>query len=110
MQARYAIWRVTLAFWILLPKPPLSDKGLKEWDYSAESVIAQKDAGIIISSLNAIRERQEARISALPPQAEGQIDLKDVFYRFILWPFAFAFALALRLTKVTADVTDWAKR
>ena len=76
-----------------------------------ENAVVKTDAGIIIRSLNAIRERQDVRISApSPPHAQSQIDLKDVFYRFILWPFAFAIALALRLTKVTADVTDWAKR
>jgi hypothetical protein len=30
------------------------------------------------------------------------------FFKFVFWPFLLALALALRLTKVTADVTDWA--
>ena len=29
--------------------------------------------------------------------------------QLIIWPFLFAFALALRITKVTIDVFEWAK-
>ncbi len=104
---RASWWRIKFELWALLPEPP-SGEGLQE--RGDGTVLAQADARTIIDFLNAIRERQETRISALPPQAEGQTDLNEVFYRFILWPFVFAFALALRLTKVTADVTDWAKR
>jgi hypothetical protein len=54
----------------------------------------------------------------LPPQPEapaakppepGVIDLIGNLLRYVLWPFVLAVSLALRLTKVTADVTGWAR-
>ena len=69
---------------------------------------AHSDAALMLRSLKKIRDTKASPGSS--PQADQTVDLKSKFIRFVAWPFILAFAVALRLTKVTADVSDWAVR
>lgn len=48
-----------------------------------------------------------------PPQSASQRDERsEVVFglgQWVIWPFLLAYALALRITKVTVDVFEWAK-
>jgi hypothetical protein len=45
-------------------------------------------------------------------ESKGDASLTELIgalFKFVLWPFILAISLGLRLTKVTADVTGWAR-
>jgi hypothetical protein len=61
----------------------------------------------IVSVLSSMLDNKRLA-EPLPPQSPDSTGYG--IFRTIVWPFFAAIALALRLTKVTADVTDWAIR
>lgn len=44
-----------------------------------------------------------------PPKADEETEIFFSFGQWVIWPFLLVFALALRITKVTIDVFEWAK-
>jgi hypothetical protein len=70
----------------------------------------------IFSPLSVIQVRLDdwaAYMREAPPQTASQRDEEaEILYglgQFAIWPFLLAYALALRITKVTIDVFEWAK-
>ncbi len=65
-------------------------------------------------SIVAIRLKDWAEFMQEAPSEEVSSRDEDVEMIFglgqwVIWPFFFAYALALRITKVTTDVFEWAK-
>ena len=48
-------------------------------------------------------------IGSNPPKADEETQIFFNFGQWVIWPFLLVFALALRITKVTIDVFEWAK-
>jgi len=52
------------------------------------------------------------RLAPQQSTSSGRDDKTEMLFglgQFVVWPFFLAFALALRITKVTVDVFEWAK-
>jgi hypothetical protein len=48
-------------------------------------------------------------IASKSPKADEETEIFFSFGQWVIWPFLLVFALALRITKVTIDVFEWAK-
>lgn len=89
--------------------PPESEKVFAA---NSEQCASGFSARLTIHSMEKVLDSMS--VKAVPVQKETPTPSAwsifiNLFHQ-ILWPFALALALALRLTKVTADVTGWARR
>jgi len=86
---------------------------LQNWDNEPITIqpVANLTYAAIIRSMRKI-ERQASEPSRTPGTSEVSVttlgSIAIGLGKVVLWPFVLAIAVALRITKVTADVTGWA--
>jgi hypothetical protein len=73
-----------------------------------------RETRAILESLDRLTPRHVRLVGGewMRPEEDGNKSFFQVvgaIFKFVLWPFILAVSLGLRLTKVTADVTGWAK-